>query len=113
MKVEFTGGELTDKEKKIIAAILSSNKRASPHIREVCFNIKEYSKTGLKHKVVIDLKAETDFGRIHADADSWRFNRAVKNVCKKLFKQIMHSTKAKKESMHHRFVRRVKRSVRR
>lgn len=108
MKVDFSGGELTDKEKKIITGMLNANKKASPLMREVRFNIKDYSKGGLRHKIVIFAEAETDFGKIHADSSSWRFYLAVKNICKKLHKQVLHSTKSKKESVHKRFLKRIK-----
>jgi len=107
MKISISGGDLTDKEKKIINAVLNSDK-TSKHIHDVDFKIKEYTKGGLRHKVVANLEANTDFGKIHANSDSWRFNIAIKNISKKLFKQIRRSTPIKKESMRNKFVRNFK-----
>lgn len=90
MQIEFSGAELSDKDKESITNTIAGYARKN-HTEIFHINIKSYDDEGKRAKYSVNLNVSTKFGRFTSEDVSWNLNKSVRESIRKVEKQVCHA----------------------
>ncbi len=87
MKLDFAGEAVPQDKRDFFEDLLRAHWTAE-HIKHAIVDVKNYSKTGERHKCSVSIEAMTDYGQLNIDASHWNFETCLRKGVDKLEKQV-------------------------
>ncbi len=90
MKIEFSGIELSARDKEMLGNLIVGYPREE-HTRIFHIDIKAHEKEGKRMKYVVNLNVTTNFGRFQSEDFGWNLQKVTKEAIRKIERQVDHA----------------------